>query len=161
METLTPFFSVVETAVKNSREARSALRAWLDDLDKNYPLPEPKPVVAELPKEHTVGPAREDRFRGIKPYYDAHPEDYRWNYIGGNQVTKMVSFERSLPKSGPVKLNYYYSTGTVQLIHNNPAWQGFGSQIPRRLQETFKSLTEKEFKNLLSNPPSFFNKGIT
>jgi hypothetical protein len=163
METLAPFFSVIESAIKNSREARSALRAWLDEVDKKYPLPEAKPAVADLPTIYTVGPSREDRedrFHGVQPYFDAHPEDYRWTYIGGNQTSKVAHFERNLPKGGPVKLNYYYSTGSVQLIHNNPAWEGWGSQTPRRLQETFKSLSEKDFRNLLNNTASFFNKRI-
>jgi hypothetical protein len=167
METLTPFFLVIESSVKNSREARNALRAWLDELDRDFPLPEPKPATAYLPTITVVEPTRPDRFHGISPFYADHPEDYWWEYTYGTWERKVAHFERDLPKAGQVKMNYYYTTGTVQLVYANSYWNDYVDRygyapfgVPRRLQETFRDLDSVEFRKLLRNPPTFFGKGI-
>ena len=94
-------------------------------------------------------------------FFLADPRQYKWNFVGnsGNSRSRVVFLERSLP-SGVVRLNYYYTTGTCQLVHDNKYYSGEGGpKDPRRVQETFRDLTEQQFASMLHNPPNFYCAG--
>ena len=166
METLTPFFLVIESSVKNSREARNALRAWLDELDRDFPLPEPKPATAYLPTITVVKP-RVKWLKGMNPYFEEDPEAFKWKFTGGNDGNNVAYFETALYDGELVKMNYFYTTGTVQLVHMNPDREDYINVyghapygVPRRVQETYRNLDDVDFINLLDEPRAWFGRGI-
>lgn len=152
MEKLGP---LLEAAIRDSPEARKALRAWLNDLDRKYPLPKPAPP----PSIPTAQPAVHVCY-GEEAWYNVDPVEYRWICIGGHSGSRVVKYERELPRAGLVQLNYYYTTGVFQLQYKNPDYdEDYPYGEPRRLQETYRDLTKEEFIKMLRNPPTFFRKG--
>ena len=138
------------------------MRAWLDELDKKYPLPEPKPTMT------VAKPRMKKWFEGINPYFDeidADPEEFGWDFTGKNIKSNVAYFE-SYDEVDIIKMNYYYTTGTVQLVYKSPGWDDFLNiygypppGLPRRVQETYRGLDDEEFIDLLDTPTAWYGRG--
>lgn len=152
-------------------DARDTLRRWLDDLEERLPLSQPTsskdtiyapptpPRAADPPSAALPPPRRAPVYNGIFSFHDSDPKDHKWVLLDVVRNPPHAVFEREMP-SGLAQLRYFYTTGTAQLAHPNPAYLGRGGpDDPRRVQETFRDLSEAEFEKLLRNPPTYYGKG--
>jgi len=153
----------LEAAFKSSPEARQALRAWLDELEKATEPKQVPPVKEE--KAQVPAPVQ---YHGVVSFHNVRPEDYRWTYEESHPKSRMVVYERGMP-SGMATLRYYYTAGTVQLGYwvldsDGGEWDSECESSEesyewRRVTETFRGLSDDEFRKLLKNPPTFYGKG--
>lgn len=171
----------MEKLFKESPEARKAMREWLDELEREQ-RSSPKSVL-HAPSITLARPATQSPkgkyFGDIRAHYDADPTDYKW---GLERVadSKHAIYRREF-RFGEVKLRYYFTTGTIQLVYPKYRHPEYDSEETERIDEekyyarcrgededdvkirqiveNFRDLTEDEFKKLLSNAPNFFGKG--
>jgi len=146
---------------KESPEARKAMRELLDELELEG---RNGCIDADASKRMLF-------FEGVRARFDADPKDYKWKLervINRNHAI----FEREF-KFGPIKLRYYFSSGTIQLVYpkyKHPQFRKDFEDAARnngsanllkveQIVENFFDLSEQSFKDLLVNAPIFFGRG--
>lgn len=99
------------------------------------------------------------RYNGIRPNYDGQrisselypdPTMFGWRFTGSQQDSRVEFFEKTL-NIGTVKLDFYYSTGTVKttLYHTTTG----------RNQLFRGGLTPEQYAAVLNNPRAHTNQG--
>ena len=172
----------MEKLFKESPEARKAMREWLDELEREQ-RSSPKSVV-HAPSITIACPATQPPkglyFGDIPARYHADPADYNWKLERVVLGSKHAIYSREFT-FGEVKLRYYFTTGTIQLVYPMHKHREYESEETlrihqlrhvarlcgrdvdsvkiRRITENFRDLTGAEFKKLLSNAPDFFGEG--
>lgn len=76
----------------------------------------------------------------------ADPTAYGWTFQGVNETSRVAFYER-----GGVKMDYYYTTGTVKTSMHHPT--------KGRTQMFRRDLTPREFAAVLESPRAHTGKG--
>jgi hypothetical protein len=158
----------MEKLFKESPEARKAMRDWLDELELEQHR---VGVITVAASGNKAEPQRPKLLGQARVAFTINPEDYKWELeriVDGNHGIFIREF-----KSGLVKLRYYFTSGTIQLVypkskhpkyakamketaHNNG---NANNQVVKQIVENFH-LDEDTFEKLLTNAPLFFGRGV-
>lgn len=111
-------------------------------------------AIAQMPDPITAA-ARGERYNGRRPNYygrrvsSHHFPDatrYGWTFTGSCEGGRAEFFETDFSAHGTVKLDFYYTTGTVKTVLDHPR------QGVTQLFATGESLTPEMYVAILQNP---------
>jgi hypothetical protein len=138
---------------------------WLIQNARRVKLQDP---VQRLSKNgnNTLQPAaqarpRGQRYNGIRPNFELHqrvnfldypdPCTFGWTFTGSVESSKVAFYEKAL-NMGVVKLDFYYTTGTVKTTLHHPTTGA--NQLCRRCR-----IRPEVFRQILTNPRFHSNIG--
>jgi hypothetical protein len=128
------------------------------------PPPQPKVVqeccmvaIAEYPTEsqRLTAAARGERYNGRRPNYRGqrvsqrdYPDatEFGWTFTGSCEGGRAEFFEKDFDEHGTVKLDFYYTTGTVKTVLDHPR------QGVTQLFAKGDSLSPEMYRAILQNP---------
>lgn len=100
-------------------------------------------VVGGKGRRNSVRPAA-----GTRVPREQYPDaaDFGWTFTGSAEASRVEFFERNFPQHGLVKLDFYYTTGTVKTVMDHPR-QGTTQLFARG-----DNLSPDTYKAILRNP---------
>lgn len=100
--------------------------------------------------------ARGERYNGRRPSfketgrvsYDDYPDptQFGWTFTGSCEGGRAMFFEKDFAEHGVVKLDFYYTTGTVKTVLDHPR------QGVTQLFAKGNDLTPEMYRKILRNP---------
>jgi hypothetical protein len=100
------------------------------------------------------------RYNGIRPDYQGKhisiqdypdPTEYGWTFTGSVEASCVEFFEKKMNNGGLVKLDFYYTTGTIKTVLDHPT--SGRNQLFRAL------VTPEQYKAVLENPRVHTDQG--
>ncbi|KAL7545020.1 hypothetical protein ACHAWF_008388 [Thalassiosira exigua] len=133
------------------------------EINRHQPQPaQQQPVIQHccmmayaVSSDPVTAAARGERYNGRKPNYRGRrvsyrdypdPEDYGWTFTGSCEGGRAEFFERDFSNHGVVKLDFYYTTGTVKTVLDHPR------QGVTQLFAKGDSLSPDMYRAILQNP---------
>lgn len=85
---------------------------------------------------------------GLRVPYNDYPDpgDYGWTFTGSNEESRVEFFEKTFDDHGVVKLDLYYTTGTVKTVLDHPR------QGVTQLFGKGNDLSPETYRTILQNP---------
>lgn len=114
-------------------------------------------AIAHFPteQERLTASARGERYNGRRPNYYGRrvsrqdypdPTQYGWRFTGSCEGGRAEFFEKHFGEQGIVKLDFYYTTGTVKTVLDHPR------QGVTQLFAKGDSLSPSMYRQILQNP---------
>jgi len=108
-----------------------------------------------IEEDYSIAAVKGERYNGRRPSYDGlrvsmrdypDPTQFGWTFTGSCKVGRAEFFEKNFSEGGIVKLDFYYTTGSIKTTLEHPR-QG-GSQLFLKGD----SLSPEMYRNILQNP---------
>lgn len=111
-------------------------------------------MAIAMTEDPVTAGARGERYNGCRPTlgrrvsYDAYPDptNYGWTFTGSCNGGRAEFFEKDFSHHGVVKLDFYYTTGTVKTVLDHPR------QGVTQLFAKGSDLSPEIYRRILLNP---------
>ncbi|KAL3777990.1 hypothetical protein ACHAW5_003270 [Stephanodiscus triporus] len=114
----------------------------------------------ETPSHDNVIQPTTSRYNGIRPDYAGQrvssalypdPSTFGWRFTGSVQESRVEFFEKNMNIGGFVKLDFYYTTGTIKTVLHHPT--SGKNQLFRA------KVTPEQYIEIMKNPRAHTNQG--
>ncbi|KAL7534287.1 hypothetical protein ACHAWF_004777 [Thalassiosira exigua] len=109
---------------------------------------------------HTADAPKAPRYNGLRPDYEGKrvslehypdPTMFGWTFTGGVRESLVEFFEKRMNDGGVVKLDFYYTTGTIKTVLHHPS---------RGNNQLFRAhVTPQQYVDILKNPRAHTGQG--